>query len=282
MEAFKIEHNILCEPEVVISYKCNLDICSYCYARNQKQSTDLSPEKFDLLISWFCEIYPDFAGITLLGGEPTFLDNLKQYIYVAKEHNIYVNLFTNGNFNECQLNLLIDSQNVKIIYFHLEQQHINKIENHLEIFEENIKKLKDRNKDIRLRVNFDGIDFDYELAIKLATKYSLPIYWSITSPCKGFDGYIDKKRLHLVGTRLEGFFSKSKKNGLEIQLLRPIPQCAFTPETIEEFGNYADITRKCNISTYVYPDLSVQFCTVMDHTRYSTNKVGTRFEKYHQ
>ncbi len=265
----EIVHNINCEPEIVISYFCNLDICEYCYARSQKIDEKMSIEDFEKLIGWFKDVVKPLKGITLLGGEPTALNDLKKYLDAAQKQDVYINFFTNGSFNNKQCEMLINSQVVKTFYFHLNENHLEKVKGHLDNFKNNIKKLKENGKNVVLRNNFDGNDFNYNIVLELASEFSLPIAWSITSPCKSMSNYVLRKDLRKVGERLGCFFAEARKLNLELNLLRPIPHCAFPDNIYEEFKDYTDLARNCNVSSYVYPNKQIQFCTVLDHFKSS-------------
>jgi len=265
----KIFHNTKCEPEIVISYFCNIDSCPYCYAREhaRRTSKNMTVKEFADVVGWFKETVPSLKGITLLGGEPTIIPNLKDYLETAARANVYVNLFSNGSFDAGQAKMLCGNNAVNTVYFHFDQLHFERIPSHVDFFKRNIGELKNAGKDVRLRANFHGTGFDVELPLKIASEYSIPIAWSITSPCKSMKEYARRKDFSLVENRLARFFSEARNSGLKLQLVRPVPICAFSEEVFEEFREFAQLDRKCNVSTYVHPNRVVQFCSVMDNTR---------------
>lgn len=54
---------------------------------------------------------------------------------------------------------------------------------------------------------------------------------------------------------------------MKLELVRPVPKCMFDEATFEEFREYSNLDKTCNVSSYVLPDGSVQFCTIMDDIR---------------
>lgn len=275
----EIYHNTKCEPEIVISYDCNIDICPYCYARDQRINDKMSVDSFGDLLGWFKEVVPDLKGITILGGEPTTIKNLEEYLQVAEKTQMYVNFFTNGSFDEERSEMLASNPAVKTFFFHFEPAHFTFLAKHEHNFRRNIAKLKSKNKDVRLRINFHGIDFDYKTPVNLASEYNTPIAWSITSPCRAMKDYVRQKDMLSAGKRLGEFLEMSKKANLEVHLLRPIPRCAFPDYVFEAYKDYSTLGRNCNISTYVHPDLTVQMCTVMDDTKRGPIKSAKELRK---
>jgi MoaA/NifB/PqqE/SkfB family radical SAM enzyme len=259
----ELKHNTQCDPEIVISYHCNLDICPYCYAREQNIKDIMCVKDFSDFASWFKELFPSLDGITLLGGEPTALTNLEEYVKAAAEHDLRVSLFTNGSFNDSRREIF-DKKFIKRVYFHLEPVQFLLVPGHEKMFTENIRNLVEKEVSVSLRVNFHGMQFDYMRPIEIASEMGVPIAWSITSPCNSMGEYIRRKNLKDIGYRLVEFFRESKNQGIDLELVRPIPRCAFEKESFGEFADYTNLGKHCNVSTYVHPNRVVQLCTVMD------------------
>ncbi len=82
--------------ELALTYRCNNE-CIFCYSNSSpaKQCQELSQKQIEQIIRIIKE-NAKVPSISFTGGEPTIIDQLPRYIYVAREYGMRVNLITNG------------------------------------------------------------------------------------------------------------------------------------------------------------------------------------------
>lgn len=120
---------------IEITNNCNLN-CSFC-SKIEKPRRTMTTEEFAHILS---EIKPYTDNIYLhVKGEPLLHKNLLDFLHIAEEHNLKVNLTTNGILFPKMANDLAASLSLKKINFSLHSE--NNTANYEEKIFENVEKL---------------------------------------------------------------------------------------------------------------------------------------------
>ena len=122
---------------VEITNRCNLS-CSFC-SKVEKPLRNMTIEEFKCVI----EKIKDYTDTIYLHvkGEPLVHPNLIEILNVAEEHNIKVNLTTNGTLFPNLVDKLKECKSLKKINFSLHSE--NNKENYLEDIFKNVEKLQE-------------------------------------------------------------------------------------------------------------------------------------------
>ena len=120
---------------VEITNRCNLS-CSFC-SKVEKPLRNMTIEEFKCII----EKIKDYTDTIYLHvkGEPLVHTNLIDFLNIAEEHNIKVNLTTNGTLFPNVVDKLKECKSLKKINFSLHSE--NNKENYLEDIFKNVEKL---------------------------------------------------------------------------------------------------------------------------------------------
>lgn len=123
---------------IEITNICNLN-CSFC-SKVEKPKRTMTKEEFTHILS---EIKPYTDNIYLhVKGEPLLHPNLIDFLHIAEEHNIKVNLTTNGVLFPRKANELAKCNSLQKINFSLHSE--NNIPNYLEDIFNSVENLKDK------------------------------------------------------------------------------------------------------------------------------------------
>ena len=122
---------------VEITNRCNLS-CSFC-SKVEKPLRNMTIEEFKCII----EKIKDYTDTIYLHvkGEPLVHPNLIEFLNVAEEYNIKVNLTTNGTLFPNVVDKLKECKSLKKINFSLHSE--NNKENYLEDIFKNVEKLQE-------------------------------------------------------------------------------------------------------------------------------------------
>ena len=135
---------------VEITNTCNLN-CSFC-SKVEKPKRIMTKEEFSHILS---EIKPFTDNIYLhVKGEPLLHPNLIDFLNIAEEHNIKVNLTTNGVLFPRKVDELIKCNSLQKINFSLHSE--NNVPNYLENIFKSVEKLKNQTVIYRLWTLQDG------------------------------------------------------------------------------------------------------------------------------
>ena len=136
---------------IEITNICNLN-CSFC-SKVEKPKRTMTKEEFTHILS---EIKPYTDNIYLhVKGEPLLHPNLIDFLHIAEEHNIKVNLTTNGVLFPRKVNELAKCNSLQKINFSLHSE--NNIPNYLEDIFNSVENLKDKTIIYRLWTLQNGI-----------------------------------------------------------------------------------------------------------------------------
>lgn len=135
---------------IEITNICNLS-CSFC-SKVEKPKRMMTTEEFTHILS---EIKPYTDNTYLhVKGEPLLHPNLIEFLHIAEEHNIKVNLTTNGVLFPNKVEELSRCKSLQKINFSLHSE--NNIPNYLENIFNSVEKLKDKTIIYRLWTLQDG------------------------------------------------------------------------------------------------------------------------------
>lgn len=135
---------------IEITNICNLS-CNFC-SKVEKPKRMMTTEEFTHILS---EIKPYTDNIYLhVKGEPLLHPNLLDFLYIAEEHDIKVNLTTNGVLFPNKIEELSKCKSLQKINFSLHSE--NDIPNYLENIFNSVEKLKDKTVIYRLWTLQDG------------------------------------------------------------------------------------------------------------------------------
>lgn len=135
---------------VEITNSCNLN-CSFC-SQVEKPKRIMTKEEFTHILS---EIKPYTDNIYLhVKGEPLLHPNLIDFLNIAEEYNIKVNITTNGVLFPKRVEELANCKSLQKINFSLHSE--NNIPNYLENIFNSVEKLQDKTIIYRLWTLKDG------------------------------------------------------------------------------------------------------------------------------
>lgn len=135
---------------IEITNTCNLN-CSFC-SKIEKPKRMMTIEEFDHILT---EIKPYTDNIYLhVKGEPLLHPNLIDFLHIAENHNIKVNLTTNGVLFPKRVEELAKCNSLQKINFSLHSE--NNIPNYLENIFKSVEKLNDKTIIYRLWTLQDG------------------------------------------------------------------------------------------------------------------------------
>ena len=151
---------------VEITNRCNLS-CSFC-SKVEKPLRNMTIEEFKCVI----EKIKDYTDTIYLHvkGEPLVHPNLIDFLNIAEEHNIKVNLTTNGTLFPNVVDKLKECKSLKKINFSLHSE--NNKENYLEDIFKNVEKLQEVTVVYRLwTLNNGGLDVKSTQTVNKITSY---------------------------------------------------------------------------------------------------------------
>lgn len=259
---------------VTLTYKCNTDICPYCYARGQKIKPTMDIKDFKKVVVWLKQV-SNITEINLVGGEPTILPNLKDYLDILNKENMSAIVYTNGSFDRKIRKLISTHSAVKSIIFHYEPLHFKNIRGHKKRFITNIARLS-KNKKLNLLFIIDKTNFNHKTPLKIAEKYNLNLGWVFSAPTSGKTHYLNLKQIKLTGRKIEKFLLEAKDRNVRTYADLTIPLCLFSDNFFAKYRDEFKLVKKCLPFVYFKPDLSTQFCTALP--KISSKPIGNAEE----
>lgn len=95
---------------LVLTNKCNLS-CSFCFQDRKRRDRALTKDDW---IDFLSQL-PDYAHLTLSGGEPLSLKGFDEF-FLAADKKFTTNIITNGTlFNDKFINMFADSKNLEVL-----------------------------------------------------------------------------------------------------------------------------------------------------------------------
>ena len=107
---------------ISITDKCNTDICTYCYARDQQSGhkAPMSLSDFRRALDMLGEI-SDFPEVYLVGGEPSTVPNILEFLDTVAEKKWGATLYTNGAFGDRLCDAFAGHPGLQRVALHFEQ-----------------------------------------------------------------------------------------------------------------------------------------------------------------
>ena len=251
-------------PQFNITLRCNMyNVCPYCYVKEQKNKfpLDMKPQDFSQIVGLFKKI--GVNEVIFLGGEPAMHPQFSEFLEIIKKENVSGRLFSNGTYNNHTAKLVSANEHVRSIFFHYEENYLEKTPDSRKVFINNLKEAKESNKKIWLRWNIDKPDMDDTEVIDLAKEYCASIGYSISLPTPHGRAF-PIPEVHLYANSLIKLIKSASSNNIEIEPARALPLCAFTDKQLEFLKKKGNLQGDCvaiNDIT-VNTDLSLQLCSV--------------------
>lgn len=248
---------------ISITDKCNTDICTYCYARDQQSGhkAPMSLSDFRRALDMLGEI-SDFPEVYLVGGEPSTVPNILEFLDAVAEKKWGATLYTNGAFGDRLRDAFAGHPGLQRVALHFEQAFFDSYDNFEKRWIENIRVLS-RTKECSLLFVAVGADFDYARPLDLAEEFGLKLTWVFAAPSSGRTPFVGLPTMRAAGPRLEQFLLEAEARGVKTAPDLPTPLCVFRPEFLEAYRDRFALVRKCRPFVYFRRDLSMQSCTAM-------------------
>jgi len=218
-------------------------LCSYCYAKAQKNKflLDMAPEDFDNILDWFIGFGAD--EIIFVGGEPTLHPLFEDFLDIIAKKKVLVRLFSNGSYDRKTGSLISANEYIKTLFFHYEDKYISSSVRLKVRFFSNLEQAGKSNKKIWLRWNINSLDIDDSAVIALARRFSVRIGYSILMPTS-LNNEVPITEVHRYASILIHLVESVTKHNNEIEPARALPFCSFSEEQIRFFEKKRKPARK--------------------------------------
>lgn len=247
---------------ISITDRCNTDICTYCYARDQQNGLKPMPiEDFRRALSWLGTI-SDFPEVYLVGGEPTTVPNIEEFLDEIAARNWVATLYTNGAFNGKLRDMFAAHPGLGRVAFHYEEAFFKAYHNFRERWESNLAVLG-RPKECSMIFVINGDEFEYAEPLEMARRFGLKLTWIFATPSSGHTPYVGLQTMRKAGPRVQEFLLAADAAGVTTSPDLPVPLCIFDKDFLAKHRDRFALVRRCRPFAYFKTDLSVQFCTAM-------------------
>lgn len=246
---------------VALSYVCNTDVCQYCYARSQKIPGCLSLDDFDKVVAWLADV-GEIRHIHLVGGEPTLLPDLPDYLAILAARGFKTTIYTNGYFDTEQKGFLFSHPVVTEIVFHYEPEFFRRFPNYRAILFRNLERLHG-NKKMTIIYCIPKIDFPYHEVLDIARRFAMELRWIFATPVSGCASYMSLDEMKMAGPRLQRFLLEAKQHGVATQPDLCVPLCIFEKIFLDQYTEEFRLVKFCFPFVYIKPNLQTQFCSSM-------------------
>lgn len=269
---------------MLITTRCNLS-CEYCFA---KEKMDNSPCKdislHDLKKVLFFLKKSDYKIFRMMGGEPTFHPNFKEFLELALNEKMRVDLLSNATWHN-KYNDYFSRISPNRLLFLLNIDHPRNYSASLwEKIETNLNSLKGR-KGVSLSFNIFEKMPSCEYIIDLIDKYKIStIRLSFSLPIYGYNNkHLDIHDYDELSSFIISFVREVDSKNAKIHLDNAVPLCIFSYEQAGELilKGVLDLKRnsKCEPIIDIGPDLSVWCCFCLSKI---FNRKLDEFENLHQ
>lgn len=247
---------------ISITDRCNTDICTYCYARDQQQKHEpMSIDSFRQALDWLAAV-SDFPEVSLVGGEPSTVPNIEEFLDEIAGRGWGSTLYTNGAFNGKLRDMFAAHPGLTRVAFHYEDAFFKSYEGFRERWESNLSVLSGAKECSAIFV-IDGEDFGYAEPVDMAQRYKLKLTWIFATPSSGHTPYVGLHSMRRAGPRVQEFLLAAEAVGVKTSPDLPVPLCIFDPDFLTNYRERFALVRRCRPFVYFKTDLSVQFCTAM-------------------
>lgn len=247
---------------VSLTSLCNTDVCTYCYAREQKTGTHRMPlERFSEVLDMLQEI-SDFPEVYLVGGEPTVLRNLDQYLGEIERRGWTTTIYTNGGFTAAQREVLRSSPAVTRVAFHYDEFLFRSFDWLAPRWESNIRALSSTC-DVSIIGVIDGPKFPFIELVDKAASYNASFTWIFATPTSGGTPYLGLHEMRALGPEVQRMLLHALEKGVKTSPDLPIPLCIFESAFLAEHAERFALVRRCQPFAYFHVDGRVSYCTAM-------------------
>ncbi len=259
------------------TYRCNLS-CSYCYARefDKRAPGDMTTEDLEAALSWAASQGVD--SVLLGGGEPTMYPAFPELLRLARGYAIRVHLTSNCLYPE-GLRQIIVNPGVAELVAHYDHERVAAEGPQRRLFLDNVEAARASGVEIRIRYTLTERSCTTEWApvLELARRLAIPqvnyatafrgaedrnLYFHSLDAAGGNDG--------LLEGLLTTFYDDATSLGLKLHLSKPLPLCAFSPDTLRRLLCGGALRQACPISCEgftrnltINPDLSTFPCSAI-------------------
>ena len=247
---------------VSVTSLCNTDVCSYCYARDQKASSHTMPlELFRNVLDMLGEI-SDFPEVYLVGGEPSIIPDLSAYLGEIERRNWSTTIYTNGGFNQKRREVITASPAVTRVSFHYDELLFAKFNWLRPRWEENLQLLSEKC-DVSIIGVIDGPDFPFNELVDLAAAHNASYTWIFATPTSGGTPYMGLHEMRALGPKVQEMLLRALDKGVRCSPDLPVPLCIFEKDFLEEHAERFALIRRCKPFAYFHVDGKVSYCTAM-------------------
>ncbi len=247
---------------IAITSLCNTDVCTYCYARDQKTSTHTMPiEHFREILDMLADI-SDFPEVYLVGGEPTALPNFDEYLTEIAARGWTTVVYTNGGFNAKRRSEILASPAVKRVAFHYDELLFEKFTWLRPRWEDNMRALRDHC-EVSIVGVVDGPDFPMNDMVDLAADFGASYTWIFATPTSGGTPFLGLHPMRELGPAVQEMLLRAMDRGVKTSPDLPVPLCVFEPEFLTEHAERFALIRRCQPFAYFNVDGRVSYCTAM-------------------
>ncbi|WP_063062494.1 radical SAM protein [Nocardia sienata] len=247
---------------ISVTSLCNTDVCTYCYARDQKtESHTMSIELFREILDRLQEV-SDFPEVYLVGGEPTVLSQLDQYLAEIERRNWTTTIYTNGGFNAKRRDMMLASPAVRRIVFHYDELLFEKFKWLRPRWEDNLRAMG-TTCETSINGVIDGPDFPLVELVDLAADHGAALTWIFATPTSGGTPFLGLGQMRELGPVVQRMLLHALERGVKTSPDLPIPLCIFEPDFLQEHGERFALIRRCQPFAYFHVDGRVSYCTAM-------------------
>jgi len=247
---------------VSITSLCNTDVCTYCYARDQKTEHHTMPLPLFSEVLDMLQDISDFPEVYLVGGEPTIVPELPGYLGEIEKRGWSTTIYTNGGFNAKRQKMLLDSPAVTRMSFHYDELLFERFSWLRSRWEENLAAMSERC-DVSVIGVIEGPDFPFEELVDLAARYGASFTWIFSTPTSGGTPFLGLHQMRELGPAVQNMLEHADELGVRTSPDLPIPLCIFEPEFLERYAEKFALVRRCQPFAFFHVDGRVSYCTAM-------------------
>ncbi|WP_172383170.1 radical SAM protein [Streptomyces sp. MNP-20] len=247
---------------VSITSLCNTDICTYCYARDQKTEHHTMPLTLFSEVLDMLQDVSDFPEVYLVGGEPTIVPDLPGYIGEIERRGWSTTVYTNGGFNAKRRDVLLASPAVTRMSFHYDELLFDRYAWLRPRWRENLAAMAETCETSVIGV-IDGPDFPFTELVDLAAEYGASFTWIFSTPTSGGTPFLGLHEMRELGPAVQRMLLHAEERGVQTSPDLPVPLCIFEPDFLRRYAEKFALVRRCKPFAYFHVDGRVSYCTAM-------------------
>jgi len=246
---------------IAITSQCNLS-CLYCFAQAEFNRKERPVQHMPLPIYAQALAFvkrSQIHQVRILGGEPTLHPQFIEFLQMARETGLPIQLFSNGLISESILEFLSE--------FSPEQLNIILNVTRLEeggIFDDALERVMQRLHDkIVTGLNIYRLETALDFLIDLIIKYDLQksIRLGIAHPCVGYQNrHLHSRYFPRIGEKIANLAMAAQPKGIRINLDCGFTTCMFAGYDLEQLGLNPQLGNHCQPILDILPDGHVISC----------------------